>query len=364
MKLTELKQRRRTVIQVTIHILAWVLVIFLPDILFDMPHNTVSDTKRIFHFILAFSFFYLNYFIFVPLLLLKKRQLWFAVIIIASMVFSWYLNDFVMNMVRTPQPAVKEQTAAETEAGKKEEARIKLRHKRHRAAENTGAASLVLISFLLSTIARETREWYRQDEEKKNIEKERLISELSLLKSQINPHFLFNSLNGIYALALKKSDDTPRAVLQLSDLLRHMLYEGDKELIPLEKEVAYLKNYMELQKLRMPEDAEIEFKVEGNPEGLLVAPLLFISFVENAFKHGTGMPAPRIKVVMRVENKTVEFAVTNKTSPGANKDEASGIGLQNVQKRLNLLYPGRHKLKIEERDSIHWVFLTIQTERK
>lgn len=362
MEFTTSEKKRRTIVQVVLHVLAWVLVIFLPDILFDMPHNTISDTKRVLHFVLAFSFFYFNYFVFVPMLLLKKKQVWFALVVVVSIVFTWYVNDFVMEEARAIYDiTVKEQ---KEKVDQKAEARKKLWRERHRAGENTGTAAIVLISFLLSTIARETREWYRQDEEKKNIEKERLISELSFLKSQVNPHFLFNSLNGIYALALKKSDDAPNAILQLSDLLRHMLYEGDKELIPLEKEVAYLKNYIELQKLRMPKNADIVFDVEGNMQGLLVAPLLFISFVENAFKHGTGIGTPHIKVGMKVESGTINFWVTNKISQANNKDEASGIGLQNVKKRLELLYPANYQLKITEQNGEHSVYLTINTEQK
>lgn len=354
-------KRRKKQLTVTLHVLAWLLVFFLPNLLFDMPQGPISEAKKLFHFVLVFLFFYLNYFLFVPLLLLRKKQLWFAVVVLFSLVFSYYTNDFVMQQVRQKNSIyLKNKEQREQMYSKIPQAQHKMWQQRHRTGENAGTAVIVLISFLLSTIILETHEWYKKDEEKRGMEKERLVSELSLLKSQVNPHFLFNSLNGIYALSIKKSDKTPEAILQLSDLLRHMLYDAEKEKIELDKEITYLKNYIALQKLRLPADAVVSFETEGNTEHIAVAPLLFIPFVENAFKHGTGAEKPVIEVKLKADKYALRFTVVNTISQAKSKDKASGIGLSNVKKRLSLLYPGKYNLEISNEKNFYHVLLEIK----
>lgn len=219
------------------------------------------------------------------------------------------------------------------------------------------------MSFFISTITRETREWYVQEKERKEMEKQQLISELSFLKSQVNPHFLFNSLNGIYALAMKKSDKTPEAVLQLSDLMRHMLYESDKEKVALEKEVEYLQNYIHLQQLRLPSEVQVNFQAEGELHGKTIAPMLFIPFVENAFKHGVDSRGGNIQIKIQVKGNILSFDMMNRISQAQNKDTVSGIGLANVRKRLDLLYPSRYKLEYKETNGNFVVHLHLTLEK-
>ena len=326
---------------IALHLLAWLAFYFLPDLLFDAPAGEISMIKRNLHFVLVVVFFYLNYFLFVPYLLLRKRQILFALVLIMSLVFTYYVNDAVMLYVHHKyfqRPAVSKEMTPKQRANR-------LRRWEHRrAAENTGTAMFVLLGFLISTVLYETKEWYEQERKRKEIEKEKLVSELSFLKSQVNPHFLFNSLNGIYALAIKKSDKTPEAVLQLSDLLRHMLYDADQGKVQLSKEIDYLKNYIQLQKMRLSEEAEISLETSGPLSDYEIEPLLFIPFVENAFKHGVDANGADIKINLTVEKNKLHFKMSNRISQAKSKDGASGIGLSNVKKRLELNYGSHYKL--------------------
>jgi hypothetical protein len=192
-----------------------------------------------------------------------------------------------------------------------------------------------------------------QDKARQEEQQERLRSELSFLRSQISPHFIFNILNSIVFLIRSKSPQAEPVTLQLSALMRYLLYESGNAQIPLEKELGYLQNYVELQKIRFEEDVEIRMNVEGEPGAQLIEPMLMIPFVENAFKHGVGLVNnPVIDISLRISEDTLHFLVKNKiTSENADeKDENSGIGLQNVRRRLELLYPKTHTLQIREND--------------
>ena len=180
-------------------------------------------------------------------------------------------------------------------------------------------------------------------------EKELLLqtrqSELSFLRSQINPHFLFNNLNSIYSLVYHQSDQALPAIAGLSDMLRYMLYDTTHE-VALEKEVVYIEKYIELQRLRLDEQAEVNFNCRINAHHIFIQPLLFLPFVENAFKHGDlSGNGPGIFIGINVENKKISFCCRNNKS-SKQKDSASGIGIENVKKRLKLLYPDNHQLDI------------------
>jgi len=345
----------------TLHVLAWIVIYFLPDLLFEVPAGPVFLIKRNLHFILVFFFFYLNYFVLVPRFLLHKKQVLFTLTVIFTLIFSYYVNDIVMYRVHEKYSVNSMAMTGKPVSAKKLE-RMERRKKHRRRAENAGTVVIVLMGLFVSTIARETREWYIQDKERKEMEKQQLISELSFLKSQVNPHFLFNSLNGIYALAIKKSDKTPDAVLQLSDLMRYMLYESDREEVELGKEVEYLKNYIQLQRLRMPSGAQVSFETTGDISGKMIAPMLFIPFIENAFKHGVDADGATIQIKVQVKGNILTFDMMNRISQAKSKDTSSGIGLVNVRKRLNLLYSNRYKLEYKKSNGNFVVYLQLNLE--
>ena len=202
----------------------------------------------------------------------------------------------------------------------------------------------------LSTVYKFTVDWFFKEREKTDLEKQSLTAELAFLKSQINPHFLFNSLNNIYSLAYQKSDDTPNAILKLSEIMRYMLYESNDNRVFLEKEITYLKSFIELQKLRFKGDANVVLEVEGQITDLKIVPLLLISFVENAFKHGVATDKNQpIHINISVFESNLLFTIKNKKNV-QNKDQTGGIGMANVVRRLDLTYPDKYKLSVENRE--------------
>jgi two-component system, LytTR family, sensor kinase len=178
------------------------------------------------------------------------------------------------------------------------------------------------------------------------LEQQNRNAEMQFLRSQINPHFLFNSLNNIYALVYEQSAKAPQAVLKLSELIRYMLYEK-KEKVPLLKEWEYVQNFIALQQLRFDHELPISISIGGNAEATVIPPYLLIPFAENAFKHGDlSDPASPLVFKVKVMDKEIVFETRNKISHH-NKEQAGGVGLSNVKKRLELLYPGKHSLEIE-----------------
>lgn len=206
---------------------------------------------------------------------------------------------------------------------------------------------------------------YMADQEKTKQEEkqEKLQAELSFLRSQISPHFIFNVLNSIVYLIRTKSSAAEPVTIQLSELMRYMLYEADDVQVSLDKEINYLNNYIDLQRVRFEEDVEINMKVEGNIGSQIIEPMLLIPFVENAFKHGVGMiDSPTIDVLVRCNSNELYYEVRNKIAPESSedKDNSSGIGLKNVKRRLELLYAEKHRLEIKKEDNWFIISLFLQ----
>ncbi len=201
-------------------------------------------------------------------------------------------------------------------------------------------------------------EWFRERGRRNELAREKQKSEIDLLKSQVNPHFLMNTLNNLYALVYKGSDRAGDAILKLSEIMRYMLYDTHEEKVPLENEIKYLRSFIELQLLRFSNRELLEIDIQGNTSGRMIAPMLLVPFVENAFKHGNkNLPGMGISVALKVSSGNLDFEVSNfKASKSLNKPEGKGIGLSNIRKRLQLQYPGRHNLEIFDgidRYSIH-----------
>ncbi|MEL7122731.1 MAG: histidine kinase [Bacteroidota bacterium] len=186
------------------------------------------------------------------------------------------------------------------------------------------------------------------------LKREKLESELKFLKSQINPHVLFNNLNNIYSYSLEEPKKVPPMILKLSNIMRYMLYECDEIQVPLSKDLDYLSNYIELQKIQMEGRGEVRFRILGDPKGYRIAPLLLIAFVENCFKHSmhTLIDNINIEITVRVIDGVLDFfAENNFSTEGEVEDKLGGIGLDNVSKRLELLYPNDYILKYDQSDN-------------
>jgi sensor histidine kinase YesM len=193
------------------------------------------------------------------------------------------------------------------------------------------------------------KEWHLKQEERQLLSTENAQAELQLLKAQVHPHFLFNTLNSIYSFTLAKSSQAADLVAKLSDMMRYMVVSGEAALVPLEKELKMIRDYIALEQVRYGDRLNLTFTVAGDYTDKLIAPMLMIPFVENAFKHGAGKtwPSPWIKLSLEIKNDRLFFELSNSkpaepvTSPGKN-----GIGLSNIHKRLHLLYPGKHDLEL------------------
>lgn len=220
---------------------------------------------------------------------------------------------------------------------------------------------------LASTLFQIVNDWSKHQRKMNILKSQSLESELRFLKSQINPHFLFNTLNSLYALTLKKSDNAPETVLKLSEMMRYMLYECNVKYVSLRNEVNYLQNYLELEKLRHSNDTIIEFDIDGEITDQKIAPLIFMTFMENAFKHGLSnqLEGHYVKIQLLIEENSLHFNIENSNAPKSVSYENSknrGIGLRNIKRRLTLIYPKKHKLRILNTTNKYDVKLELQLD--
>lgn len=191
-----------------------------------------------------------------------------------------------------------------------------------------------------------------------NTEKEKINAELSLLKAQINPHFLFNTLNSIYSLAIRKDDKTADSIVQLAELMRYIMNNANDNQIDLGKEINYINNYISLQKSRLGDTVKIDYLVKGNTIGKQITPLILISFIENAFKHGVNPEEnSEINILIDIVDNNLKLSVYNKKVFSVQTE--SGIGMRNTVERLELLYPERHQIEITEDNDSYSINLTI-----
>ncbi|WNJ19542.1 histidine kinase [Pontibacter sp. G13] len=208
-----------------------------------------------------------------------------------------------------------------------------------------------------------TYSWFKVQRRRRELEQEKLRAELMALKHQINPHFLFNILNGLYGLAFKHDDEeTAQGIAQLSHMMRYMLYESNDAKVPLGKEIEYIENYIALQRLRLDPSVEVSFDVSGEVQVAEIAPLLLIPFVENAFKHGVSTVHPsRIQIRLTLSNGELTFEVSNtlQSTRSAEPKHIGGVGLTNVRKRLELIYKDSYVLSIQPTDKTYHTILKI-----
>lgn len=205
------------------------------------------------------------------------------------------------------------------------------------------------------------KRWSEKDYREQRIQKEKVETELQMLKTQINPHFLFNTLNSIYVLAMKKSEQTANTVMKLSDILDYILYKVNTPEIAISDEIKIIENYIELEKIRYGNRIELKFTVDFQSKNIQIPPMLIIPFIENAFKHGVAKSIEKSWITISIEetNRMLEIKVSNSRSQSAIKAKNGGIGLVNVKKRLDILFNDLHNLDITEKNNRYDVFLSI-----
>lgn len=210
------------------------------------------------------------------------------------------------------------------------------------------------------------KHWYFKKEENETLEKEKLKAELQLLRGQLHPHFVFNTLNSIYSLALQKSDRTPESILKLSEFMRYMFKDCTGNTVSLKKEIQMLENYIDLARARFQQRLEMTVHIEGDFENKQIAPLLFLPFVENSFKYGASemLEYGWISIDLLVVDNILKFKVINGKPSGMDPLAiSSGVGIRNAKKRLEMLYPGAHELRITEDDDTFIVGLTLELDK-
>ena len=315
------------------HGLFWLVlygIIILQGVSSGMPLGETLVNETIHLFFLAILV-YVNLHYLIPNFLAKRAILYFLLVMIASALIT-PIMVLVYYLLLVGEPLARGELVA-----------------------NQGNIFLgnVFVT-LLSTVLRVIMDWWRYQGEKQVLLTQSMQSELRFLKSQINPHFLFNTLNNLYALTLKKSDKAPEIVLKLSEIMRYMLYECNERRVYLSKEIQYMQNYLDLERLRQPEGTEIKTLVQGNVSDQMIAPLLFVPFLENAFKHGLNTAVQGkgfVHVTMLISGEDLEFKIENskpEAAPKQHHPRSGGIGLVNVRQRLEILYPGAHDLYIED----------------
>jgi len=333
-------------IKIIKHIIFWILISLLWSARDMVYHQNFYQNLRtnVYTFLPYALLVYFNLYILIPKVLLAKKKLRYVLFLstglfLITMLSSWSLDVYFRN--------VNIQTTASFFGSY--EGRISI---------VTELLVLVGISMSLSFYS----QWNQKEKYAAEIEKKKLEAELQQLKSQINPHFLFNSLNSIYILLGQNLDLGKETLIQFSDLLSHQIYENNKESIALSKEIENLKNYIKIEKVRHVDVLQLEYAFPANENNLFVTPMLFLPIIENAFKHGQSNESYWIKIKMEVlEDHILNLSVENSLNTFKNASTKNkGIGLRNVQRRLELIYPNNHTLTIEKRATSFKVNLKIK----
>ncbi len=228
---------------------------------------------------------------------------------------------------------------------------------------SVGLSVSVLLAFF--TMLKFSIDWFEQEKNRRVLEREKMAAELNYLKAQINPHFFFNTLNNLYSLAIKNAPETPDAILKLSELMRYTLYESAEPRVLLQRDIVYLKSFIDLQLLRMMDNLEFLFSVKGDTENRTIEPMLLLPFVENAFKHARRNEAGFfIHVDLEANGHWLNMKVSNTHMPNTTsaRKHSSGIGLENVRRRLELLYPKAHTLQVHESSGVYSISLSLNME--
>jgi two-component system, LytTR family, sensor kinase len=329
------------------HLIFWAVSIVLFAVLLIYTRDfslSGIDLKTAVNFFITLIFLaisvYINILWLIPSFLKKRRFFFFIILEIGNIVLFILLNYGISLVIEEANPNFLNEVIAEFIL-----------------------VTLFLIITTLLTFTRDSMALQDAQIRIKEAERQKIEAELRALKSQVNPHFFFNTLNSLYSLSLDKSDKAPEMILKLSDLMRYLIYETRDDLVPINKQLEFLRSYVYLEKLRSPESLELKFDIRGDHLETPADPLLFIAFVENAFKHGMKAANKhafiRIFFDLTVAGKIL-FSVENNYEPKLRETgDKEGIGLANTKKRLDLLYPGRHQLAIEDDNDIFRVKLQI-----
>ena len=355
-------------VTVIAHIAAWFCFFTLPYLVFFPRLREFSLSNHMLALILCNNvflifFYYLNTLVFIPRFLAKEKWIWYILSIAASLAFFLYVPKHIATLIAEPEAFNPANRPFIRNPAYKGKPMPWMTRGGGRPGPDPYNTILFLLVFTVGTCVSMMQRWLRTEQTRKETETEKLSTELSFLKSQVNPHFFFNTLNNIYSLAVVRSEKTAPAVMKLSSIMRYILTETQRDKIPLRNEVDFIHNFIELQQVRLTDKVQVAFSAEGDIDEVQIAPLLFIPFVENAFKYGVSTKASSsITIILRAEKNRVYFSAANFVVPSENNlMENTGIGINNVKRRLELIYPGRHQLITSQKDNNYTVNLEIET---
>jgi sensor histidine kinase YesM len=336
-------------ITISIHIIAWALLLMVPFLSTHQviksfaPTDNISFIPVIILSVFFIVIFYFNYFVLIPKFLLLKKHLLYIITLVLSIVAAFILSGVFFRLFDfNPENMAKINPVL-------------------RKIEPIMRANsfLMLIVSILSSISLTINNHLRL------LEKEKLVAQISSLKFQINPHFLFNTLNNIYATAIDTSPRTADMVDKLSEMMRYTMKETQNDLVPLEEEINYINNYIELQKLRLEKTIKFHYSFTGKFAELQIAPMLLIPFIENAFKHGVNSEQDsKIKINISTNESELHLLVANNKVDiqSGLKENGGGLGIENTKHRLAMIYPSKHLLTIKETGNDFIVSLHINLQ--
>ena len=372
-------KRKRNLIYYLVGSLAFlsIPILFSPDFSVSLAFLDIQGFQEDFiYHILLLSIFFINYLILVPRYYFNRKYFKYGLIIIALFICASYIPKLIDNKEQHEKHGknenhhhdeflvskkVSDSVFVPLNKVQKDSLQIIEHHDGSKRKNRFFFFMLLkdLFQFALICLVGIMLQISRK---LKQAESDKISTELAYLKSQINPHFLFNTLNTIYSLAVSKSGNTADAVVKLSNMMRYVLDDASKEWVSLDQEITYITNYIELQKMRFESSVNISFEVKGDSDGKIIAPLLIIPFVENAFKYGVNAEQnSSIIISISIENSKLHlFVYNNKVDYIESSINSHGIGIENTKSRLNILYPNNHLLHIENKSNSYEVSLILQ----
>lgn len=337
--------KSRSYITVLLHVLLWTLFAFILLVYLPFSWNISFPyqfwIKQGVVLLILVVVFYLNSYILVPRLLLKNKNLLFILLIVILSLIAGAAEKWVDQALSLPQLMEKAFNDVGVTRPKRDD------------KINVFLVMMTFVTVGISTSVTLIQTWQGDKQSREAMEKEKIVSELSYLKAQINPHFFFNTLNNIYALTHVDVENSRRALHKLSRMMRYLLYDTQAGITPLSKEVSFITDYIELMKLRLHDTTTVTFVEPVITNDMQIAPMLFLPYIENAFKHGVSTTLPSvISIYMKMENQVLSMTVRNSifSDNTVTADEYGGIGLTNTKRRLDLLYPGKHTFSAVKAD--------------
>lgn len=370
---------------ISIHVLTWILILMI-NYIFLKNYVVVFDLKfHILTWIVYISLFYFSFCFLIPVYLFKAKTVSFiigSILIVAATYFinlSVAKNQFItvfkemkeqsppmfsphgdmphdsLSLFRLPMTEFDSQNIKKPEFERMLDRRMPPR----RGPELLPLYGLLLVYF--ASISIKVLLKFRDDEKKEEyIVKERISTELTFLKQQVNPHFLFNTLNNIYSLSIKNPEKTPEAILKVSSILRYTLYKSDQTPALLKDEIEIINSYLELQNMRFKDKLPLKYNLSGDVKDYKIEPLIMLPLVENAIKFGVSSKNDSfINISILIKSNKIEFLISNKVNLKEGISEHSGIGLKNIRRRLDLIYPDCHQFVIKEADDIFSVYMEL-----